>query len=138
MNRDSIRSAPESLDNTPLPPSLLLPWLEVKHLDSATVLRFIATSLVDEEVIQAIANRVQGMIENAGKRLIIMDLSSITHLSSLMIAKLVAFNRKVKAGTGRLIFCGLQPDVLRALERLQLLKILMVCADEQEALRFNA
>jgi anti-anti-sigma regulatory factor len=56
-------------------------------------------------------------------------------MTSLMLAKLTALNRKIQEAGGRLALCSASPEVSQVFKVTFLDKILNLCTDQPEALQ---
>jgi anti-anti-sigma factor len=56
-------------------------------------------------------------------RLVLMDLSQMTSISSMVMGVLVNFHRAVKLGSGRVILVAVPAQIQTALERANLLRV---------------
>jgi len=110
-------------------------WLDRKDVGDVTVVRFRGPGLRAEEATRAIFHLLYGLVDEAGRRQLVLDLSAVESLDSLAIGKVVMLNRKAQAAGGRLALCGLTPGVEEVFETMHLQGVLDFYADERAALQ---
>ncbi|MCE9532645.1 MAG: STAS domain-containing protein [Planctomycetes bacterium] len=69
-----------------------------------------------------------------GRRKIILNFSNVDFLSSAALGKLITFNRKVQNVRGKLILCGISPDIREVFQITGLDKLITIHADQAAAL----
>jgi len=107
--------------------------MECLHEDTPEGVRIIRlTGRMDIEGNEAVALRFNTLTVTGGAA-IIVDLSGVEFLSSLGISTLVTGAKNVKLRHGVLAFYGARPNVLGALERTNITKMIPTCATLQEA-----
>lgn len=75
------------------------------------VLRVAEPNVMGDTVADALRDDLLARYEQAGATHVVLDLSGVSYLSSSGIRPLLALNRQVRAREGRLVLCGLRPDV---------------------------
>ncbi|WP_437202837.1 STAS domain-containing protein [Planctomicrobium sp. SH664] len=73
------------------------------------------------------------LIETCGVRRMILDLSSVSYLTSIAVATLIDLHRKLQDVNGRLVLCGLQPTVAKILQTSHLLSFFTVASSSTSA-----
>jgi len=77
---------------------------------------------------------VESLFKHGAVRRIVFDLSHLTYISSALVARLVAMNRRVRAAGSEFVLCGMSPIVREAFDTFQLVKAFTVMETQQEAL----
>jgi anti-anti-sigma factor len=109
------------------------PWLEVAQVYDVTVVTFTCRAILNEPDIEAIGERLVSLVAD-GCTKIVLNLGTVNRTSSSMIGKLVALQQKIRAAHGRLVLCGLQPEIAQVFQILQLRPLFMICETERQAL----
>lgn len=110
------------------------PWLDVTVSGTITKARLTTRTLVDDRIVGAVGDELYRLGATPGARLLI-DFSGVTRVASSMLAKVVELDRRLKAAGGRLVLCGLDPDVYDLFEVTRLNRIISIFPSETEALR---
>jgi anti-sigma B factor antagonist len=110
-------------------------WLDVEQLGDVTAIRFTTRTILGDDAIGAIGQQLLGLVDSAGCRRFVLNLSNVESLSTAMIGRLVALHRRVEAAGGRLVLCGLGPFLMEIFRVLNLPEVAPIYRDEPEALR---
>ena len=92
------------------------PVLEVAEHGDSTVVKFVDPMIMKEEIITAIGAQLFSLVEEQGRRKIILNFANVEYLASFVLGKFLSLNRKLKAAGGQLILCNLHPDVHKVFE----------------------
>ena len=109
-------------------------WLDREDVGGVTVVRFRVPHLRAEETSRAVFGLLYGLVDEAGRRHLVLDLGGVASLDSMAVGKLVMLNRKAQAAGGRLALCGLTPGVDGTLDTMRLKDVFDVYPDRREAL----
>src|SRR5438445_8848271 len=109
--------------------------LEVEDIGDVTVVNFTDRKILDEQNIQAIGEQLFSLVDEAGRRKILLNFANVEYLSSAALAKLITMNKKVQQAGGRLILCNIDRQIYEVFEITKLNKIFNIHAEEQEALQ---
>jgi anti-sigma B factor antagonist len=90
---------------------------------------------MDERVIRVIGQELYRQVEQLGRDQIVIDFSDVRHFSSSLLAVLIELSKKIKATKGRLVLCGLQPELLEVFAVTRLDGTLKIVVDMYEAMR---
>jgi anti-sigma B factor antagonist len=107
--------------------------LQTETIGDVLVVNFVDRKILDEQNIQIIGEQLFGLVDQNSK--ILLNFSNVEYLSSAALGKLIALNKKVKAATGRLILCSIDPNIYEVFELTRLDQILKIEKDEQTALQ---
>jgi anti-sigma B factor antagonist len=110
-------------------------WLEVEQIGEVTIARFTARHLLDEQKMQAIGGQLRSLGEEAGHRPLVLNFGQVERLSTELMGKLVALQKRVDEKGGRLALCRIHPQVYEVFKILKLPQVFAIFADEQEALQ---
>ena len=65
---------------------------------------------------------------------VVIDLSTVNHINSLLMARLVLLNKRVRAAKGELILCGLNQFARDTLRGCRLDRVFDICDNTEAAL----
>jgi anti-sigma B factor antagonist len=108
--------------------------LEAEEVGDVTVIRFRGRHIRDEEAIRAVARSLTRLVERDGRSRLLLDFAEIEHLASLIIAVLLKLRDRTRKAGGRLILCGLRPDVAEVFAITGVDKVFDIYPGEQQAL----
>jgi anti-sigma B factor antagonist len=109
-------------------------WFDVEQNGKTLLLRFAHPTLWEEDDITRIGEQLFHLLDNVGYRRFVLDFTPVLVVSTSMLAKLIAFHKKVKAADGRLVLCNLAPEIRYIFEWMRLTQVFNIRPGEQEAL----
>src|SRR5947199_8514477 len=109
--------------------------LEVEDIGDVTVVNFTDRKILDEQNIQSIGEQLYGLVDEAGRRKILLNFGNVEYLSSAALAKLITLNKKLQQSGGRLILCNIDPQIREVFEITKLNKLFNIQPEEQTALQ---
>ena len=109
------------------------PWIHVKYIDGTAFVTFLGTDK-SEGAALAVGGQLSELAERPGCRRFVLNLGAAPCLSSTMLGKLIAFQRKVRQRGGELTLCSLGPDLAARLEVMRLDRLFHIRPTEEEAL----
>ena len=109
--------------------------LEVEHIGDVTVVNFVDRKILDEQNIQIIGDQLFNLVEEQGKRKILLNFGNVEFLSSAALGKLITLNRKLQSAGGKLILCNIDPQIYEVFEITKLNKLFNIQPEEQTALQ---
>jgi anti-sigma B factor antagonist len=83
--------------------------VEVAQTRGVTVVRFTRRTILDPGAIEAVGERLLDLVNNQGRRLLVLDFSRVESLTSGMLGKFAALHTIIDAAGGRLVFSGVGP-----------------------------
>ena len=110
-------------------------WLRLEDDGDVTVAKLISQAIMDERVIRVIGQELYRQVEQLGRDQIVIDFSDVRHFSSSLLAVLIELSKKIKATKGRLVLCGLQPELLEVFAVTRLDGTLKIVVDMHAAMR---
>jgi anti-sigma B factor antagonist len=108
--------------------------IDVEQIGDVTVARFTDKKILDENNIQVIGNQLFGLVEEEGRKKIVLDFSNVEYLSSAALGKLITMDKKVKAAGGKLRLCSIRPDIFEVFAITKLNKLFDIKEDQDQAL----
>ena len=83
--------------------------IQVDELGDVVIVQFSEKKIIDELVIQEIANELIGLVDQ-GRKKIILNFSNVEFLSSAALGKLILMDKKAKANGGEVKLCERHPE----------------------------
>lgn len=109
--------------------------IDIDEFGDVTIAKFIDNKILDETNIQIIGNQLFALVEQDGRKKIILDFTNVEYLSSAALGKLITLEKKVKAARGKLRLCSIRPEIYEVFAITKLDQIFTICDDSDEALQ---
>src|SRR4030081_2171999 len=109
--------------------------LEVEDIGEVTVVNFTDKKILDEQNIQVIGEQLFSLVDELGRRKLLLNFSNVEYLSSAALGKFITLNKKVKTAGGNLILCAIDAPIYEVFEITKLNKLFNIQTDEQTALQ---
>ena len=107
--------------------------LMISDIEGVKIVTFGTLAILDPVEVDAIGQQLYKLVDERAHRKIVLDFRKVRQLSSQMLGTLIKLNKKSKAIKGKVVLCGLRPDLLKAFTVTRLDKILQIADDEQQA-----
>src|SRR5262249_16777440 len=90
---EGIRLAPPGCEspgrNPPvIPPNALSLWFTIEQVGDVTVVRFARASILEDEAVAVVRERLFDLVDNQGRRLFVLNFRMVTGLASRMLGQL--------------------------------------------------
>ena len=108
--------------------------LEVEDIGEVTVVNFTDKKILDEQNIQIIGEQLFSLVDELGRRKILLNFGNVEYLSSAALGKLITLNKKVQGVKGKLVPCNIAPQIYEVFEITKLDKFFTIRKEEQAAL----
>lgn len=108
--------------------------LDIETIGDVTVARFVDKKILDEANIQIIGNQMFGLVEEDGRKKIILDFSNVEYLSSAALGKLLTMGKKVEGAGGKLRLCSIRRDIYEVFAITRLNRVFDIKDDVDQAL----
>ncbi len=108
--------------------------IDIEELNGVTIATFTDKKILDETNIQIIGNQLFGLIDEDGRKNIVLDFSHVEYLSSAALGKLITLDKKVKAAKGKLRLCSIRPEIYEVFAITKLNKLFNIHEDQAAAL----
>ncbi len=108
-------------------------WLEREDRGELTIVRFRTSRLLDDDDTRAAFDQVYALVDDMGRKCLLLNLGLVEYISSLALGKLVMLNRKVQIAAGWLGLSGLTETVHDIFEITHLINLFFVYPDETQA-----
>jgi anti-anti-sigma factor len=109
-------------------------WLEREDVGDVTVVR-LKLARVDDDDAQTLFKQIYSLVDDMGRRNLVLSLATVEYLPSMALGKLVMLNRKTLLAKGRLALCHLTEGVTEIFDITHLADIFAIYPTEEEALR---
>lgn len=108
--------------------------LEVEDIGDITVVNFVDKKILDEQNIQKIGEDLFSLVDEMGRRKLVLNFKNVEFLSSAALGKLITLNRKLQSAGGKLALCKIDPQIYEVFEITKLNKLFTIHKEEQEAI----
>jgi anti-sigma B factor antagonist len=109
--------------------------LEVEDIGDVTVVNFTDKKILDEQNIQVIGEQLFSLVDELGRRKLLLNFGNVEYLSSAALGKFITLNKKLQGVGGRLILCNIDPQIYEVFEITKLNKLFNIQKEEQAALQ---
>jgi anti-anti-sigma factor len=109
--------------------------LVITQVEGVTVAALKRSSILDGKDIDDIGAVLYDLVEKKDCRKLVVDFGTVTFLASQMIGVLIALDNKVRAIKGKVVLCGLRPELKKVFHIMRLEKRLLFSENEADALR---
>ena len=113
---------------------MAVPQLQVEQVDDVAVVRFVHCRTLDESAAQSVGQELADLVDRAGHRKVLLDMSDVGFLTSTALGKLVVLHKKLKSVGGELKICGLQSPIESIFQITRLNRLFEIHPDESAAL----
>ena len=111
------------------------PAIELEHVGDVTLVKFGESELLDEESIQQIAAELYKLAERPECRHLVLNLDSVSKISTQMLGTFFTLHRKLKSTGGKLVVCRVDQGLREIFSLMKLPHFVTLYEDEQEALQ---
>ena len=109
--------------------------LEVEDIGDITVVNFVDKKILDEQNIQMIGDDLFRLVDELGRRKVLLNFGNVEFMSSAALGKLITLNRKLQSAGGKLVLCEIDPQIYEVFEITKLNKLFTIVKDEQTGLQ---
>jgi anti-sigma B factor antagonist len=108
--------------------------LNVSDVGDVTVVRFVDRRILDEANIQEMGQELFQIVEEQGKKQLLLNFSGVEFLSSAALGKLITLDKRVKSHSGKLMLSNIRPEIYEVFKITRLNTTLDIKDDEADAL----
>ena len=108
--------------------------IEVEEIDDVSVVEFVDKRILDEQNIQLIGDQLFELVDDLGKKKLLLNFANVEYLSSAALGKLMTLNKKVKQAGGELRLANIKSEIREVFSITKLDKMLKIFNSEQDAL----
>ncbi len=108
--------------------------LDIEEVGDVTIAKFTDKKILDETNIQIIGNQLFGLVEEDGRKKIVLDFAEVEYLSSAALGKLITMDKKCKAAKAKLRLCTIRPEIYEVFAITKLNRLFDIQDDQEKAL----
>lgn len=109
--------------------------LEVEDIGDITVVNFVDKRILDDQTIQIIGEQLFSLVDELGRRKILLNFSNVEFLSSAALGKLITLNKKLQSASGKLVLSNIDKQIFEVFVITRLDKLFVIHPDEQTGLQ---
>jgi len=109
--------------------------LEVEEIGDIAVVNFVDKKILDEQNIQMIGDDLNKLVDELGRRKVLLNFQNVDFMSSAALGKLIWLHKKLNDVQGKLVLCKIAKDILDVFKITKLDKVLKIVPDEQTGLQ---
>ena len=109
--------------------------LVISQVQGVAIAYIKTPSLLEGPDVDGIAQDLFDLADKRACQKIIVDFREVSFLASVMLGKLVMLNKKAQEIDGKVILCGLKPNLMKVFKVTKLDKLLDFADNEDKALR---
>jgi anti-anti-sigma factor len=109
--------------------------LQVEQVGPVTVVTFASPYILDEEEVRGVADQLMEIVEAMRRRYLVLNFGRVRRLTSGLIGVLISLSRKVQVRRGRMVMCGLQPELREAFNLVNLPQLIPAYGSQEDALQ---
>ncbi|HEV3144488.1 MAG TPA: STAS domain-containing protein [Gemmataceae bacterium] len=143
--RDFIKPSTFPNRDAPCPHCGSLLWVEASSTEAnteastlfemgeegdVTIVRFIGPNIVGERNVQVIGDQLFDLVDNQGKKKILLSFRNVKALSSAALGKLITLNKKTQQSGGKLVMCGISKEISEVFAITKLDQLFNISKDE--------
>jgi len=108
--------------------------LVLENNGDVTIVGFVDRRILDEANIQIIADQLFGLVDDQGRRKLILNFHNVEYLSSAALGKLITLHKKLVTVKGKLVLCNISPQIFEVFAITKLDKIFAIQKELPDAL----
>src|SRR5437588_12179937 len=85
--------------------------LEVEDIGDVTVVSFTDRKILDEQDIQVIGEQLFGLVDESGRKRLLLDFGNVEYMSSAALGKLITLTKQVQASAGTRVLCHIDRQI---------------------------
>lgn len=109
--------------------------LEIEDIGDITAVKLLDKEILDEQTIQSVGDQLFRLVDEQGKRKLLLNFGNVQKMSSAALGKMAALNKKLKNLKGKLVLCSITPLIYEAFQITNLHTVIDIQQDEQAALQ---
>lgn len=109
--------------------------MSIQTIQGITIVTFEDESILDPLQVQDIGEKLHQLIEQEDRQRLILDFHKVKILSSQMLGVLIGMLKRIHSDRGRIVICGMKPDLHKVFKITNLDKLFKFYDTEGHALR---
>lgn len=106
----------------------------IEDIGDIAVVQFVDKKILDEQNIQMIGDDLFRLVDELGRRKILLNFANVEFMSSAALGKLIRLHQRLQQAGGKLVLCGISASILEIFVITKLDKMLTIVKDEQTGL----
>src|SRR5215813_1687411 len=106
--------------------------LEVEDIGDIAVVNFVDKKILDEQNIQMIGDDLFRLVDELGRRKILLNFANVEFMSSAALGKLMRLNQRLEAVGGKLVLCNISKEIMVIFELTQINRMIKIVPNEQK------
>lgn len=108
--------------------------LLIHPVRDVTVVTFTESSILDTLLVQQIGEELYDLVDTKARRKLVLDFANVKFLSSSALGILITLRKKAGEIKGKVLLCGLRPDLRKVFKITNLEKLFEFHDTEEHAL----
>jgi len=108
--------------------------IKINESGQVTVVTFVDSKIIDEQEILELGQELYDLVEQEGRKRIVLNFSDVEFLSSAALGKLIGFEKRAKQNSAELILTNIRPEIYEVFAITKLTKLFNIKDDETDAL----
>jgi len=108
--------------------------ITVEDVGDIAVVQFVDKKILDEQNIQMIGDDLFRLVDELGRRKLLLNFSNVDFMSSAALGKLIRLHQRMTQVGGKLVLCSISKDIMTVFTLTKLDKMLKIVKDEQTGL----
>jgi|SRR3954470_20186681 anti-sigma B factor antagonist len=106
----------------------------VEDIGDIAVVQFADKKILDEQNIQMIGDDLFRLVDELGRRKLLLNFSNVEFMSSAALGKLIRLHQRMSQVGGKLVLSSIAKDIMTVFTLTKLDKMLKIVKDEQTGL----
>ncbi len=107
----------------------------LSQFQGVAVANFRTPSIVDPLAVEAINKQLLELVEEQAQKKIVLDFDVVRMMSSQMLGVLISLQKKCREIRGRVILCGVRPEVMKIFQITRLTKMFEFAENEAQGFK---
>lgn len=107
--------------------------ISISEIGDVTVVQFVDRKILDESNIQDLGRELFHLVEEDGRKKVVLNFSNVEFLSSAALGKLITLDKKSKKAGGALKFSNIRPEIYEVFAITRLNKLFKIYDEEADA-----
>jgi anti-sigma B factor antagonist len=109
-------------------------YFEVRAEVGIMVVKILTQKIIQDGDIQAMGEQLHAFADSGRDARVLVDWSQVDFVSAAFLGKLITFLRKLQERGGRMVFCGVHPEIYEVFAITKLNRLFDIRDTETEAL----
>lgn len=108
--------------------------ITVEDIGDISVVQFVDKKILEEQSIQLIGDDLFRLVDELGRRKLLLNFSNVDFMSSAALGKLIRLHQRMVQIGGKLVLCSINKDIMQVFVLTKLDKMFKIVKDEQTGL----